>query len=83
MRIVHIHHAKTHLSRLVEAAATAEPFIAPRAGNLVVQVIAVESQQARWVRRAGFLVGTIRVRSDNLLFRKNYFTCRTTMCLAA
>ena len=33
MRTVNMHEAKTHLSRLVEAAANGEPFIIARAGE--------------------------------------------------
>ena len=41
MRTVNMHEAKTHLSRLVEAAAKGEPFIIARAGKPVVKVVAV------------------------------------------
>jgi prevent-host-death family protein len=42
MRSVNIHHAKTHLSRLVEEAAKGEPFIIAKAGRPMVKVVAVE-----------------------------------------
>ena len=46
MRIVNMHEAKTHLSRLVEAAANGEPFIIARAGKPVVKVVALEAPGA-------------------------------------
>ena len=46
MRTVNMHEAKTHLSRLVEAAANGEPFIIARAGKPVVKVVAVDAPGA-------------------------------------
>ena len=43
MRIVNMHEAKTHLSRLVKAAAEGEPFVIARAGKPVVKVTAVSA----------------------------------------
>ena len=43
MRTVHIHEAKTHLSRLVDAASKGEPFLIARAGKPQVKVMPVES----------------------------------------
>ena len=59
MRSVNIHEAKTHLSRLINAAANGEPFIIARAGKPVVKVIAVEAPEAKAQRRLGFLAGKI------------------------
>ena len=64
MRVVNMHEAKTHLSRLVEAAAHGEPFIIARAGKPVVKVISVEAPDAGAVRRTGFLAGQISVPED-------------------
>ena len=64
MRTVNMHEAKTHLSRLVEAAANGEPFIIARAGKPVVKVIAVEAPDVGATRRLGFLVGQISVPED-------------------
>ena len=64
MRTVNMHEAKTHLSRLVEAAAKGEPFIIARAGKPVVKVIAVEAPESGSMRRIGFLDGTISVPED-------------------
>ena len=64
MRIVNMHEAKTHLSRLVESAAKGEPFIIARAGKPVVKVIAVEAPGTGATRRVGFLAGKISVPED-------------------
>ena len=63
MRTVNMHEAKTHLSRLVEAAANGEPFIIARAGEPIVKVIALEAP-ASGARRTGFLAGQISVPGD-------------------
>ena len=64
MRIVNMHEAKTHLSRLVQAAANGEPFIIARAGKPVVKVMAVETLGLGTTRRTGFLAGKITVPKD-------------------
>lgn len=64
MRTVNMHEAKTHLSRLVEAAANGEPFIIARAGNPLVKVIALEAPDAGKKSRVGFLTGEISVPED-------------------
>ena len=64
MRTVNMHEAKTHLSRLVKAAAEGEPFIIARAGKPVVKVVAVEAPEAGAMRRLGFLAGRISVPED-------------------
>lgn len=56
MKTVNMHEAKTHLSRLVEAAAKGEPFVIARAGKPLVKVVALE-EAPRVKRRAGFLEG--------------------------
>ena len=63
MRTVNMHVAKTHLSRLVDAAANGEPFIIARAGKPMVKVIAVDAAATR-PRRTGFLAGKISVPQD-------------------
>ena len=42
MRVVNMHEAKTHLSRLVKAAAEGEPFVIARAGEPLVKVVALD-----------------------------------------
>ena len=64
MRTVNMHEAKTHLSRLVEAAANGEPFIIARAGQPVVKVVAVDAPPPGASRRLGFLAGRISVPRD-------------------
>lgn len=64
MRSVNIHEAKTHLSRLVNAAANGEPFIIARAGKPVVKVIALDAPDSNAKRRIGFLAGEISVPKD-------------------
>ena len=64
MRIVNIHEAKTHLSRLVQAAANGEPFIIARAGKPMVKVVALETPGFGAPRRTGFLAGRISVPAD-------------------
>jgi prevent-host-death family protein len=62
MRTVNIHDAKTHLSRLVEAAAKGEPFIIAKAGKPLVKVVPVDAPTAP--RRLGFLRGPVTVPDD-------------------
>ena len=64
MRTVNMHEAKTHLSRLVKAAADGEPFIIARAGKPLVKVVALEAPEAGATRRIGFLAGGISVPED-------------------
>ena len=54
MKIVNIHEAKTHLSRLVEEAAQGQPFVIARAGKPLVKVTMIEAAPPR---RLGFLAG--------------------------
>lgn len=63
MRTVNMHEAKTHLSRLVAAAANGEPFIIARAGKPVVKVVALDAPTPA-KRRLGFLAGEISVPHD-------------------
>ena len=66
MRQVNIHEAKTHLSRLVEAAAAGEAFVICKAGRPMVRVIPLESPQATTAqsRRLGLLHGQCAVPDD-------------------
>ena len=64
MRTVNLHEAKTHLSRLVQAAADGEPFIITWAGKPLVKVVAVEAPDPGTVCRIGFLAGRISVPPD-------------------
>lgn len=64
MRIVNIHEAKTHLSRLVEQAAKGEPFVIAKAGKPLVKVTALDAPSAGQIRRLGFMAGQIAVPDD-------------------
>jgi prevent-host-death family protein len=64
MRMVNIHEAKTHLSRLVELAVSGEPFVIAKAGKPLVKVMALGAPSAGQIRRLGFLSGEISVPSD-------------------
>ena len=61
MKTVNMHEAKTHLSRLVEAATRGEPFQIARAGRPLVKVVALEEAAPQ---RLGFLKGQIAVPDD-------------------
>jgi prevent-host-death family protein len=62
MRTVNIHEAKTHLSRLVEAAAKGEPFIIAKAGKPLVKVVPVDAPTAP--KRFDFMKGQFTVPDD-------------------
>jgi prevent-host-death family protein len=64
METFNIHHAKTHLSRLVEKAANGEPFVIAKAGKPLVKVVPLDAPEARAVRPIGFLEGKIESPDD-------------------
>jgi prevent-host-death family protein len=64
MRIVNIHEAKTHLSRLVDEAVKGVPFVIAKAGKPLVKVIALNAPSGAQIRRLGFLAGQITVPED-------------------
>ncbi|MGO8575065.1 type II toxin-antitoxin system Phd/YefM family antitoxin [Rhizobium leguminosarum] len=64
MRIINIHEAKTHLSRLVENAANGEVFVIAKAGKPLVKVVPPDAGGAQQIRRVGFLKGRISVPDD-------------------
>lgn len=57
MKVVNIHEAKTHLSRLVERARAGEPFVIAKAGRPLVQVTALPSDDTSPPSRTGFMAG--------------------------
>lgn len=61
---VNIHEAKTHLSRLVDAAAKGESFIIAKAGKALVKVVALDAPLGADRKRLGFLSGAIKVPDD-------------------
>lgn len=64
MRKVNIHEAKTHLSRLVEAAVRGDGFVIAKAGKPLVKVTSLDAPEAGARRRTGFLAGQIAVPDD-------------------
>jgi antitoxin (DNA-binding transcriptional repressor) of toxin-antitoxin stability system len=62
MLTVNIHEAKTHLSKLVERAASGETVVIARAGKPLVRVSALNAPAEP--RRLGFLAGEIDVPDD-------------------
>jgi prevent-host-death family protein len=63
MEAVNIHHAKTHLSRLIEQAERGEEVVIARAGKPVVRLVPVEPGR-REPRRLGGMEGLIRLADD-------------------
>jgi len=64
MLTVNIREAKTHLSRLIEAAARGESFIIAKAGKPLVKVVALDAPDASQARRLGFMADEIVVPED-------------------
>ncbi len=64
MRIVNMHEAKTHLSRLVREATEGKPFIIARAGKPLVKVTPVDRSASAPGSPFGFLDGQIEVPDD-------------------
>lgn len=64
MQTVNIHEAKTHLSRLVDAASKGEPFVIAKAGKPLVKVMAINAPEAGQAERLGFMAGQIAVPDD-------------------
>lgn len=62
MRTVNIHHAKTHLSRLVEAAAAGEEIIIAKAGKPMARLVPVGPPAVP--RVLGALAGTVKETTD-------------------
>jgi len=64
MRMVNIHEAKTHLSRLLDQARKGEPFIIAKAGRPLVKVVPLNAPEAGQMKRLGFMAGQIVVPDD-------------------
>lgn len=64
MNVINIHEAKTHLSRLVELAASGEPFIIAKAGKPMVKVVALAQPEEHQMRRLGFMEGQADIPED-------------------
>ena len=63
MKVVNIHEAKTHLSRLIERAVLGEPFVIAKAGKPLVKVTPVGDALGP-PERLGFLTGEVRTPDD-------------------
>ena len=64
MKIVKIHKAKIHLSRLVAEAANDKPFIIAKAGRSIVKVVPLDETTDAAFTRVGFLAGQIDFPDD-------------------
>lgn len=62
MKIINMHEAKTHLSKLVDAAAKGELFVIAKAGKPMVKVVPIDAPEAPW--RLGFMRGEFTVPDD-------------------
>lgn len=62
MKIVNIHEAKTHLSRLLEQVVDGESFVIARAGKPIAKVVPIQAPTQP--RRFGFMKGQIIVPED-------------------
>jgi prevent-host-death family protein len=63
MKTVNIHDAKTHFSKLIDAAAKGEPFIIAKAGKPMVQVAPMDAPKAPYRRRVGRMENESKPRS--------------------
>ena len=65
-KVVNMHEAKTHLSRLVEEAAAGQPFLICKAGRPMVRVMPLQAGESAAVprRRLGLLAGQCQVPDD-------------------
>lgn len=64
MQTVNIHEAKTHLSRLVDQAASGDSFVIAKAGKPLVKVVPLDAPDAGQAKRLGFMAGQIVVPDD-------------------
>lgn len=62
MKVVNLHAAKTHLSRLVQDAAEGQEIIIAKAGVPIVRLVPVDAGTAQ--RRPGGLKGRLRIGRD-------------------
>ena len=62
MKQVNIHHAKTHLSRLLEEVSAGEEIAIAKSGKPLAKLVPLTA--ARRARKPGFLKGRIRIAAD-------------------
>jgi len=63
-KVVNIHEAKTHLSRLIEQVVGGEQVVIAKAGRPLAKLVPLESPEPRERHRLGFLAGEIEVPDD-------------------
>lgn len=61
MKQINVHHAKTHLSRVLDEVSAGEEFTIAKAGKPVAKLVPLT---ARPRRKPGFLKGRIRIAAD-------------------
>jgi prevent-host-death family protein len=64
MQTVNIHAAKTHLSRLIDAAAAGEEILIARAGKPVARLVPLQDTPVKPRRQLGLLAGKLHVPRD-------------------
>lgn len=64
MQTFNIHAAKTHLSRLVDAAASGEEILIARAGRPVARLVSLQDAPAQLHRQLGCLAGQFTIPAD-------------------
>jgi prevent-host-death family protein len=64
VQTVNLHAAKTHFSRLVDAAAAGEEIIIAKAGKPVAKLVPLSSREERPKRRLGLLSGQATIPAD-------------------
>jgi len=62
MHIINIHQAKTHLSRLVDAAMNGEEIIIAKAGKPAAKLVPITTSKPK--RKPGALKGRIKISKD-------------------
>lgn len=62
MRIINIHEAKTHLSRLVDEVSAGEELTIAKSGKPLARLVPIRPPKR--VRKPGFLKGKMRIASD-------------------
>jgi prevent-host-death family protein len=62
VKTVTIHHAKTHLSRLIEKACKGEEIVIARGSQPVVRLVAIRDRRGN--RRPGALKGKIKIGAE-------------------
>ena len=64
MKIVNIHEAKTHLSRLLDGVADGEVFVIAKAGRPLAKVVPLGASDKDIPQRLGFLTGQVAIPAD-------------------